>query len=90
MEAASLTAPTPGRMQTCRCSCWIRWLLGRVRSLCANKLGGGQEREKTQRAAKRFDDDVHREFNGLRLLLLAAVIMAATSLPAQTNRCQTP
>ena len=49
---------------------------------CANKLGGGWEREKVQRAAKRYDEgDGHSKVIGLRLLLLAAVIMAAKSAP---------
>ena len=39
-----------------------------------------------QRTAKRYDDDGHDKDDGLRLLLLAAVIMAARALPPQTNR----
>ena len=52
---------------------------------CANKFGGGWEREKVQRAAKRYDDDGHSKVSGLKLLLLVAVIMAAKALPPQTN-----
>ena len=46
---------------------------------CANTFGGGWEREKVQRAAKCYDG--HSKAIGLRLLLLAAVIMAAKALP---------
>ena len=52
---------------------------------CANKLGGGWEREKAQRAAKCYDDSGHIKVIGLRLLLLAAVIMTAKALSPQTN-----
>ena len=60
-------------------------LVGRitVERSCANKLGGGWEREKVKRAAKRYDDDGHSKYIGLGLLLLAAVIMAAKALPPQ-------
>ena len=39
-----------------------------------------------QRTAMRYDDDGHGRYVGLRLLLLAAVIMAARALPPQTKR----
>ena len=52
---------------------------------CANKLGGVWERDKVQRVAKHYDDDGHSKVIGLRLLPLAAVIMAAKALPPQTN-----
>ena len=52
---------------------------------CANKFGGGWEREKVQRAAKRYDDDDHNKVIRLRLLLIAAVNMAAKALPPPTN-----
>ena len=70
-----------------RCSSWI-WLL--IASInysrrCANKVGRGWEREKVQRAAKRYDDDGHNRVVGLRLLLLVADIMTAKALPSQTN-----
>ena len=51
-----------------------------------DKLGGGWERDNLQRTAKRYGDDGHGKGVGLRLLLLAAVIMSARSLPPQTNR----
>ena len=38
-----------------------------------------------QRAAKRYEDDSHSKYNGLRLLLLAAVIMAEKALPLQNK-----
>ena len=50
------------------------------------KLGGGWESDELHRTAKRYDDDGHGKDIGLRLLLLAAVIMAARALPSQTNR----
>ena len=55
------------------------------RKSCANKLGGGWEREKVQRAANRNEDDDYSKAIGLRLLLLAAVVMAANVLPPQTT-----
>ena len=64
---------------------WIRWLVSKIRS-CADELGCGWERNKVQRTAKRYDDDGHGEDVGLRLLLLAAVIMAVRALPPQMNR----
>ena len=44
-------------------------------------LGGGWERAKVQRAAKRYNDDRHSEVIGLKLLMLAAVIMATKAPP---------
>ena len=67
------------------CGSWIRWMVSSIRS-CADKLGGGWERDKIQRTAMLYDDDGHGKYVGLRLLLLAAVIMAARALPPQTNR----
>ena len=55
---------------------------------CANKLEGGWEREKVQRAAKRYDSDGHSKYIGLRLLLLAAVVMATKALPQQKSSRQ--
>ena len=75
---------TPERMQVV-CGSWIRWLVSRIR-ICVDKLGGGWERDNLQRTAKRYGDDGHGKGVGLRLLLLAAVIMSARSLPPQTNR----
>ena len=75
---------TPGRMQV-GCGSWVRWLVSRTRS-CADKLGGGRERDPVQRKAKRYDNDGHGKYVGLRLLLLAAAIMAVRVLPSQTNR----
>ena len=51
---------------------------------CANKLGGGWERESTAsgQALQR------RRSRPRLLLLLAAAIMAARALPRQTNRCR--
>ena len=49
---------------------------------CDNELGGGWEREKVERAAKRHDDDGHGKYIGSRLLLFAAAIMAARALAA--------
>ena len=69
------------------CGSWIRWMVSSIRS-CADKLGGGWERDKIQRTAMLYDDDGHGKYVGLRLLLLAAVIMAARALPAQTSRCR--
>ena len=60
-------------------------LVSRIRS-CADKLGGGWELNITRRTAKRDEDDGRGKDAGLRLLLLAAVIMAARALSSQTNR----
>ena len=38
---------TPGRMHVDGGS-WIPWLVSRIRSCCADKLGGGWERDKAQ------------------------------------------
>ena len=65
------------------CRSWIRWLISRTRS-CDDKLGGGRERDKVQRTA--IDDDGDGKDVGLRLPLLAAVMMAARALPPQTDR----
>ena len=70
-------------MQVDRAS-WIRWLVSRIRSY-TDKLGGGWERDELQRTAKRYDDG-HGEDAWLRLLLLAAVIMAERALPPHANR----
>ena len=45
---------------------------------CANKLGGSWEREKIQRAVKRYHDDGDSKVIGLRLV-------AAKAFPPQTN-----
>ena len=50
---------------------------------CANKLGDGWERDKVQRAAKGYDG--YSKVFGWRLLLAAAVIMAAKAPPPQMN-----
>ena len=78
---------TTGRMQVVCGSC-IRWLVSRTSS-CADKLGGDWGRDEVQRTTKRYDDDGHVKDVWLRLLLLAAVMVAARALPPQTNR-QTP
>ena len=67
------------------CGSWIRWMVSRIIS-CPDKLGGGREREELQRTARRYDDEGHGKYVGLRLLLLAAVAMAPRALPPQTNR----
>ena len=64
------------------CGSWIRWLVSRIR-ICADKLGGGWERDKVQRTAKPCDDDGHGKNVGLRLPLLFVVIMTARALPPQ-------
>ena len=51
---------------------------------CA-KLEGDWERNQVQRTAKRYDDDRHSKYIWLRLLLLAAVIMAVKTVPPRTN-----
>ena len=53
---------------------------------CADKLGSGRERDTVQRTAKRYDDDGDGKYVGLRLLLLADVMMAARALPPRTSR----
>ena len=69
------------------CGSWIRWLVSRIRS-CADNLGGGWGKDEVQRTAKGYGDIGHGKDVGLRLLLLAAVNMAARALPLQTNRRQ--
>ena len=86
MEVASPTAPRPGRTQVDGVW-WIRLLIetNNYSRSCAKKLGGGWERDKAQRAAKRYDDDRHSKYMSLRLLLLYAVVVEAKALPLQTN-----
>ena len=69
------------------CGSWIRWLVSRIRS-CADKLGDGKEIDTVQRTAKRYDDDGDGKYVGLRLPLLAAMMMVAIALSPQTNRRQ--
>ena len=54
-------------------------MVSKIRS-CAGKLGGGGEIYESQRTAKRYDDG-HGKYVAVRLLLLAAVLMAARALP---------
>ena len=70
-----------------RCRWWILLLIGRTNysRSCSDKLGGGWGRDKVQRATKRYDDDGHSRDVGLRLLLLAAVVVATKALSTQTN-----
>ena len=70
------------------CGSWIRWLVSRIKSR-ADKLQEAAGKEiKVQRKTKRYGDYDHGEDVGLRLLLLAAVIVAARALPPHTNRRQ--
>ena len=57
----------------------------KIRS-CADKLEGGREIDTVQRTAKLYDDGGHGNDVGLRLLLLATVLMDARVLPPQTSR----
>ena len=88
MEAASPTAPRPGRMQLDVGDGGGGW--SEQIKPAPTKLGGGWEREKekVQRAAKRYDNDGHSNCTGVRPLLLGAVVMAAKALLPQTNRRQ--
>ena len=52
--------------------------------LVHNKLGGGGERDKVQRAAKRYENDVTAKI-GSRLLLL--LLSRRERPPPQTKRC---
>ena len=95
----SLTAPRPGRMQVGAVDEFGGW--SEELEVCANKLEGAWEREKAQRAPRRYSDDGQREkvrrapkrysddghckSNGLRLLLLAAVTTAAEVPPTNEN-----
>ena len=72
---------TPGRMQL-DCGSWIRWWVSRIRN-CADMIGW--ERDEVQRTAKRCGDDGHGKYVRLRLLLVAAVNMAARAPPSPTN-----
>ena len=83
MVAASLTAPKPGRMSVDAVDGFGRSSVENYS--CANKLGGGWEREKIQRAFRRYDNGRGNDI-GSRLLLLAVAIMAARALPPQTDR----
>ena len=59
----------------------------RLEAALTSYVGGSWERNRTQRTAKRYDDDGDGEDVWLRLLLLlAALIMATRTLPPQTNR----
>ena len=53
---------------------------------CADKLGGGRDSDTVQQTAERCEDDGDGKGVGLRMPLLAAVVMAARALPPQTNR----
>ena len=57
----------------------------------AKELGGGWEREKLQRTAKRYGYDGHGKKVRLRLLLLAAVVYGGESAHPQnehaSNKC---
>ena len=83
MHVVYMYSTTPGRLKAV-CDSWIRWLVSRNKS-CADKLGGGWERDEVQRTAKRYDDDGHGKGVGLRRLLLAAVLMLA-ALRRRTTR----
>ena len=62
-----------------------RWLVGRKRS-CASKSWGGWEREiNNSGRPSATTTTVTSEYIGLRLLLLAAGVMAAKAWPPQTN-----
>ena len=70
---------TAGSMQV-ECDSWMRYPASRIRT-CTDKLGGSWERDKAHRRAKLYDDDGHGKEVGLRLLLLAIVVMAARAVP---------
>ena len=68
------------------CGSWIRWLVSRIKS-CADKLRGGWERDEVRRTAKRYDDDGHGKYLGLRLSLLVVVVVVEKSvLPPQRDK----
>ena len=81
MEVVSLT---PGRIQVDAVDgfgCLSEEIIaGKAAQAVRRRLGN-----EVQRVAKRYDNDRHSKVIGLRLLLLAAVIMAAKALPPQTN-----
>ena len=84
MGAASLTAPTSGKMHVDAVGGFGGWSVG-----CAIKRGGRWDRAKVQQATEHYDDDGHGKDIGSRLLLLAAAInMAAKAFPPQVNRCR--
>ena len=58
-------------------------MVSRIRS-CADRLGGGWERNELPRTANRHDGG-HGDGVGLRLLVHAAVILTAKSLPPQPD-----
>ena len=60
------------------------WSAGLEAALSSYTAAGKEM--KVQRTAKRYDDDGDGNDVGLRLLLLAAVTMAARALPPQTSR----
>ena len=70
------------------CGSWHRRLVSRIRS-CAVKRGGGREKNKTQRTAKRYDDDGHGKDVGLRLLAACCCYYVGESASPQTNRYRT-
>ena len=82
MGAASLTAPTSGKMHVDAVGGFGGWSVG-----CAIKRGGRWDRAKVQQAAEHYDDDGHGKDIGSRLLMLAAVT-AARALPPHTKICR--
>ena len=73
LQTFHYNSTTPGRMRV-DCDSLIRWLVNRSRS-CADKLGGGWERDTVQRTTKRYDDDGHGRDVGLRLCCLLLLLL---------------
>ena len=62
------------------------WSAGLEAALSSYTAAGKEM--KVQRTAKRYDDDGDGKYVGLRLPLLAAMMMVAIALSPQTNRRQ--
>ena len=89
MEAASRTAPKPERIQLDAVDgCWLLIRRIRVEAALTSYEVAGKERKYNERPSA-STTTATAKFIGLRLLLLAAVIMvAAKTLPTQTKTRQ--
>ena len=76
---------TLGEIQA-HCGSWIRLLGSTIRSCADNPHVRRVSERKNHRRPKRDDDDSHGKDLGLRLLVLASVIITARASPSQTNR----
>ena len=71
------SSASPGKRQV-DCGSGIQRLIRRIRD-CAEKLGGGWERDKVQLTAQRYDDDRHGRYVELKQPRRAAVTLSLRS-----------